>query len=1078
MRRHLGRVVLLILIPCFVSSSDERVVNLVRNPGFERGITGWRTPWHEQGADILTEIKLVHAGRACLLLHADNKNVGIDSEPIYTETDFDVGEQHTLSAYVSNLGITRGGFGLRLYFYDANGKYLSMKSFGDLSVESPKSGWHRIEARIGPGTGTPFPKSLDHLVIRFSFWAKEGASNGKVLIDDVTFGPLQSGPPVTTRTVKRAPKGAIAIWHDQVPVVGAASDPVYLASLLGKAGFGVHFVTTQDLTDRRILNSSNFDLLVLPYGECYPAHGGTALRRFLRTGGDLLTLGGRCFAKPIFKTPHGWITTSARKSNSQLPKPITKLSRVFVEALADDMRKGDNPADVSLVKDDTGDPALRILLPDLQTYRYVPLKACGIPGYTIIHFRARGDANTRYLCIEANETDRSRWKAVVDLSTEWQEYELSTGEFLSYATEGRGGKGDFLHAGRISKLLFGFPASLVGKGRHVFEFSHVEWRGSDIPPQDMVRPPILLNASPAIQRAFGAQIRSGGGSGDIATFFHSKPFHDVTALHPAPGQFVFAKDAEVAERSSGWTVTTLEDNLHLIRRRKASHRRDFLPTEKLTRTVPLLVTPGGDPAASLFIHIGGKYRDSVWACFGVTNRDLFAAGNEAMGKSFARLVEHMLNEASFQMIGPRFRVVDGKAMMETLVDIANPSRVDRQIELRALLLPLHGKRPIRDVTRSVSLSPGATTRVVAFQAEAADFDWRQFRVQCDLISSGQVLDHIATSVDVRGTFLALCDRLVERQQERGDGKFHGYAFDDNRGTRGLLAAYDLSGRGKYLDAAIRWGNAIIGEQRKDGGYLMGYGYRPEGNACYVADGGEIACGIARLIQYVPKKDKPRFLNSLKAYMAYRDSFRCEGGGIGVGWCWNDYGARPIKKLDKLTRIYSPENNIYTIGCTLTCAIMYAQITKDVRVNDAAVGDCYWWMERAKSAMTGASVESAIWANKFLTGGTIKKDTQDFLREKFISQAIQTQNHWWRGGGGRSVQCIDGLAYYYDCVEKDPNVLAALMRATYHICSPEALAGIPRILPKEKLTWGEWCYLNFAAVSLPDLIQSEIIRKPF
>ena len=77
-----------------------------------------------------------------------------------------------------------------------------------------------------------------------------------------------------------------------------------------------------------------------------------------------------------------------------------------------------------------------------------------------------------------------------------------------------------------------------------------------------------------------------------------------------------------------------------------------------------------------------------------------------------------------------------------------------------------------------------------------------------------------------------------------------------------------------------------------------------------------------------------------------------------------------------------------------------------------------------------------------------------------------------------MQGIDGLAYYYDCVERDPEVLATLMRATYHVCSPEALSGIPAILKKDELSWGEWCYLNFASVSLPDLLKSEIIRKPF
>ncbi|MEW6355778.1 MAG: hypothetical protein AB1696_05620 [Planctomycetota bacterium] len=1078
MRRCLPPVLLLILFPALGSSLDRHSGNLVPNPGFEQGVARWKGISDGGEAEIIKDAARAHARKACLLLHADNRNVGIDSDPIYADTDFDRNAPHLLSAYVSNLGVSNGNFGLRLYFFDADGKYISMRSFRELSAASPKTSWQKIEARIGPDTDTPFPRNLDHIVIRFSFWSKEGNSSGKALVDDVFFGPIQEAPAMTARTINRTPRGAVAIWRDKVPAVGFASDPAYLASLLAEAGFGVNFLTTEDLIARNLLANDNFDLLILPYGGCYPAAGASTLRRFISTGGDMITLGGRCFTDPIFKTPSGWITASSRKSNAAPPKPVAQLSTDVVQALADEAGKGGEPAQISLAKDHTGQTALRVVLPDLQTYKYVPFQVTGLPGYTVIRFCARGDEETKHLCIEANETDKSRWKAVVNLSTEWKEYELSTGEFLSYATEGRGGKGDFLHADRINRLIFGFPVGLVGKGKHAFEVSQLEWRGSDILPQNMAQTAILIGTSPAIHKAFGSGIRAGGASGDVPLFFGPQAFQNVSELRSPPGQSVFPDDVRIHGKLSGWTTATLEDNLHFIQSRKPSPSREFLPTEKLARSIPLLLTPDGRPAASLFVNIGGRYRDTLWACFGVDNRDLFPPDDAAMGKAFVQIVDRMLNGAFFTAAVPRFQVVNGKATMQVFTAVTNRISAESQLELHSRLVTGSKETVVADASRLLPIGPGATEEALTLEADADRFDWKDFRVQCDISRDGAILDRIETSLDVRSTLLGLCDRLVARQKERGDGKFHGFAFVDNRGTRGLLASYDLTGKRKYLDAAIRWGNAIIAEQREDGGYLMGYGYHPDGNDCYVADGGEIACGIARLIQYVSENDRPRFLNSLGKYMAYRESFRCEGGGIGVGWCWHDYGARPIKKLDKLTRIYSPENNIYTIGCTLACAIMYAQITKDPKANEAAVKDCYWWMERCKSTSGGAFVESAVWANKFLTGGTIKKDTEDFLRTKFIPYVIKPDNPWWRTGEGRIVQGIDGLAYYYDCIEKDPAVLAALMRATFNVCSPEALAGIPRILPKHKLSWGEWCYLNFAAVSLPDVIQSEIIRKPF
>jgi hypothetical protein len=412
------------------------------------------------------------------------------------------------------------------------------------------------------------------------------------------------------------------------------------------------------------------------------------------------------------------------------------------------------------------------------------------------------------------------------------------------------------------------------------------------------------------------------------------------------------------------------------------------------------------------------------------------------------------------------------------VGVSNEAVETRSLRLDARLVPIGAAEPLVERTSAVHLGPGRSRRFTVLDVDTRTFDWKRFRVECDLISGGQAVDQIQTSVDVRGTFLKVCDRFVTTQKQRGDSKVSGIGFVDNRGVRGLLAAHDLTGNRAYLGAAIAWARAMMAEQRPDGGYLMGYGYHPDGNECFVADGGEIACGIARLIGHVPPEDKIRLIASLRAYMRFRDAFRCKGGGIGVGWCRTDYSVRPTKPLSKLTKILAPERNIYTIGCTLASATMYACLTGDPRDNAAAVRDAYWWMTRCKSASSGAFVESAVWANAFLTGEGIRQATEAFLRSKFIPHVLSPSRRWWTEGGGRMVQGIDGLAYFYDCIEQEPRVLAALMRTCYHVCSPEALSGIPRVLARDRLSANEWRYLHFASVSLPNLLASEITRKGF
>ena len=882
--------------------------------------------------------------------------------------------------------------------------------------------------------------------------------------------------PISNSGFERTAKGAIAIWSDEIPGAAVATDASHLASRLRKAGYGVSLITTDELADREILTAAHFDLLVLPYGEVYPATGADALRAFLQRGTHLITLGGPCFRKPLWPTDGGWSATVARPDTSEPPRPIVEPSEELAAALTEGLSRTDQPARVSLGRDQDKNASLRLEVDDLQFYVYLRLPTRSTSQHNVLRFRAVGDADTKHLCLECNEADGSRWKAAVELLPEWRTYEIPTGEFVSYASEKRGGEGDYLHAEKVRLVAFGFPRSMVGAGNRSFEISQVAWLASDVPPDQVDQSALLLSDCSVLIRAFGQELRNASRGGDITAFLGSEAFCDVDRLIAAPGQTVFPRGFSLDGDFSGTTATLPETNAYLAPEKRSPGRGSFLPTKKTARVVPLLVTPGGQPAASLAYHADGPYRGGFWACFGVTNRDLFPAGDERMAEAFVALVDRMLVGASIVDVEPRFIADADGVRMEVVATVANHGIARRTLNLEASLRGGDHGDVLSEQQVLIKLDGGTSKELVVLRADADRFDWKRFSVACRLDVDGKTVDAMETCIDVRATLEALCDRFIERQQTRGDGRIHGYGFVDNRGVRALLAAYELFGRREYLDAAIRWGEATLAEQRADGGYLMGYGYYPQGNECFVADGGEIACAVGRLVAYVPKEDRGRYFDSLEAYMAYRESFRSPGGGIGVGWCKSDYGARPIKRLDEITRILAPEMNIYTIGCTLTSATMHARLTGDPKDNLAAASDAFWWMDRCRSTSGGAFVESAVWAHAYLSGDEIHHKTEDFLREKFVPNVVEPSNRWWTTSGGRTVQGLDGLAYYYDRVEKDPRVLAALMRVAYHVCSPQALSGIPRILAKQEPSSDEWLYLNFAAVSLPNLLESEIIRK--
>lgn len=1049
--------------------------NLIVNPGFERGGRGWKSSWYNGQVEVACDADRSHAGRSHAVLTAEYDIVGIDSVPLRVGTEIDPGKSYVVSAWIANLGIDQGQFGMRLYAYDATGKILAMKSVGSLGPGSAPTDWKRIETHIGSGTDFPFPEEMDHLVVRFSIWDKSDVCAGRVLVDDVVFAPMNGEPAGTVPEFERTDKGAIAIWSDRIPGISAATNPSRLATQLRQAGYGVTLITTSELADAAVLSDAHFDLLILPYAEIYPATGAETLRRFLRSGTHLITLGGPCFRKPLWPAGNSWSTTLARPVALEPPRAVVEPSEELAAALTKELNRTDQPATVLLCRDPDENPALRLAVDDLQFYAYLRFRTQSTARHNVLQFRAVGDEATKHLCIECNEADGSRWKAVVDLSAEWQIYEVSAGDFVSYASEDRGFKGDYLHSEKVRRVAFGFPRSMVGTGKHSFEISEIKWLASDVDPARIDQSAMLHSDTSVLIRAFGQDLRSANRGGDITAFLGAAAFH-ADQLVAAPRQTVFPLDFSLEGDFSGICAVLPETNIYEVPEKQKTSRGLFLPTKKMARVVPLLVTSKGEPAASLAYHMAGPYTGGLWACFGVTDCDLFPVGDEKMGQAFTTLVDRMLHGASIVDIAPRFLADAGGARMEVVARIANQGLNPLQLSVQTSLQS--GGQPLETARQQVliELCPGETKELVILRVNAAEFDWKDYSIACHLETNGKILDRMEAPVNVRKTFVALCDRFLEQQQARGDGRIHGFGFVDNRGIRALLAAYDLYGRKEYLEGAIRWGEATLAEQRDDGGFLMGYGYHRDGNECFVADGGEIACGIGRLIAYVPEAERQRYFDSLEAYMAYRDSFRCEGGGIGVGWCKSDYGARPIRRLDEITKIFAPEMNIYTIGCTLTAATMYARLTGEPKDNEAAVRDAFWWMDRCKSTSGGAFVESAAWAHAYLKGDRIHQATEQFLREKFIPHVIQPGNRWWTTGAGRTVQGLDGLAYYYDRIEKDPQVLAALMRATYHVCSPNALSGIPRILAKAEPTRDDWLYLNFAAVSLPDLLEPEIVRK--
>lgn len=1043
--------------------------NMIPNPGFESGMASWvASPGMKAPGVVNDRPGAAHSGDKFARLKAEGQTAGIDcARRFVIGQDLMRTSRYVLSACLRNAGVSKGDFGCRIYFYDVDAGYVKMYSVMSLRPKSPSFGWKKHSAAFGAESSMPIPGAAATCLIRFSVWDKSGSCTCDVSIDDVSLAP---DPTFVPKAAGRA--RCAAVWQDPGLGVKPATDPAAVMHMLKQAGLEAQTIGSDGLCAEAKLSRVRFDTLVLPYADVYPAMGGKALRRFLRDGGSFISLTGNPFSRPIFKSNGRW--TAADDAGEERARVDEGVEWLLTHA-----GHGEG-LERAAAKDEHRGAHSRFSVGDLKGYAYAGVAPPALPADAeMLVFDARGDAATRLLCIELQERDGSRWKHVVALRPEWAEYRVHAASFLSYASEDRGKGLDCLRPANAAKVFFGFTASMVGKGRHGFDLARIRFCRALVPAQQVVRSHFLGAGAGLARRFFGSDIKDDAGGPFVGCFAGLSRFTNAAALCPAPAQ-PLVRGEPVRGDFSGWALTA---DL-VVTRAEGKRRRLFAGTEFNGRFIPLLTArdTAGQPlgvAAGMMCHERGEYAQSVWAAFTPYGLDFATAENRALREGLASVARFVSRGVACRPLGASFVAGPTGAVMKLQMSVFN--RGASPVSLSAQSVLTSGKAQ-RSYTRQAAVKPGLWTNLLVLSLPTAAFDWQGFDVRVMLTAAdAPVTDNeLRASLNTRAALRDVGEFFCKAG--RDDGQFGGISFVDNRGARGLLGAYEILGEDRYRQAAVNWGLTMIEAQREDGGYRMGYGIGPKGEACYVADGGEIAVGMARLVSYTKGAQQKRFMDSLRAYMRYRDSFRCKGGGIGVGWCLQDYGKRPIPKLDKPTRIYAPENNTYTIGCTLAAAYAYAMLTGDPKDERAAEADAEWLMRRARS-LSGAFIESYLYAHAFTTRQDYRKRYQDFIDGHFIKPMLATSAPWWLGGAGRAALNLDGLAYCCHRLEshaaaRDPHLAAKMMEAAYAIFSSHSRHSVYKLMAKDKCSMSDWIYLCFSYVSLPDVVSPMITMKPF
>ncbi|MBM4048986.1 MAG: hypothetical protein FJ279_28120, partial [Planctomycetes bacterium] len=468
------RLATLLCVAMLLSQPLEAVaVNLIRNPGFEAGLASWHSRANEPSCASVDVS--AHSGKSCVRLKAIASNCGIQTSPLYPGLDIQLDRTYALSAFVKNNGVRQGQFGIRLYCNDAEERCIVMKSFGEITAQTPAGGWQKHTFRFGPGADFQVPRETDHVFVRASFYRKDGDCEGEVMLDDFE---LVRENAKAARPVQDGEKGAVAVWRLEKATSGPLAEVV--AGRLRERGYAATVLSTNDLTDDEKLSADLFDLLLVLDGSAYPVPGKMPLLRFLRGGGSLLVLGRPGAQAELYPTAGGWATEAELAVTPHADVPVNIAAGRDADVWKLNMDAKESKPSLELIAD--GDTRSLQMRSQLTAFQYATLDATPPPdtSFCILRFFAKGDARTPYLAVELNEKDKSRWKAVVPLSTSWQEYSLHTARFISYATEGRGGDGDHFHVERAAQVSFGYPSSLVGKGERSFSIRDVCWRKSRV----------------------------------------------------------------------------------------------------------------------------------------------------------------------------------------------------------------------------------------------------------------------------------------------------------------------------------------------------------------------------------------------------------------------------------------------------------------------------------------------------------------------------------------------------------------------------------------------------------------------
>lgn len=528
-----------------------------------------------------------------------------------------------------------------------------------------------------------------------------------------------------TATPVASSRGNISVLREPgLPAVGTGSQPERIGAILEHAGFHVELRSAAQWADPQVLNSGNVDIAIVPTGESFPAIARENFQRYLKDGGNFISVGGYAFNRLWVQDGSQW-TDEATHMKSLREQALSAERSLFPNGgfeqateipiggvQLDRQWRRDGPAtEVSQIEGMHGARCAHVVLPPEQTSGsrtfYLDFKPEAGQSYEIA---------CRIKCQDV-AGDGMAYAAVYEHAADGQIVEFRDFVTRRGTSDWSEARYEFTPNQRVARVRVQFGLYLATGQAWFDDFCLANVTGLTAPRMNTASgvPADGLNTRPE----------------QIGAFDPSYPLTRARGLRAATSYLLDAS-CRLAADVRGWAACgVVGDND--------------------ARWIPMLDAydrygRSRGPAASVMFHYNGHYRGSAWGFWGVDNLDLFTDANGPMAKALVEMATLVARETYLHNLRTdQMLYRDGETVRVSAV-VENRGRLPQTVRIDTLadetpFAAQHNSVSIKSQTLTVE--PGAAQPIEA-EFSPAKFAGDAGRVIARLSIDGRTVDEMET----------------------------------------------------------------------------------------------------------------------------------------------------------------------------------------------------------------------------------------------------------------------------------------------------------------------------------------------